>query len=115
MAIHQNHDYGYHPQGKYGVWNDEHAARNYQLAVGPPCMRTIDDASELLEDGALRRNPRHYLRNAVRPIHLGLRALRYNVWNPLWFAALGATRPLRTTLGLRSRAVRLTYAKNGSA
>ena len=31
LAVHQNHDYGYHPQGKLGVWNDEQAQRNFQL------------------------------------------------------------------------------------
>src|SRR5437868_4082882 len=32
MAIHQNHDYGYHPAGKAGVWSDVWSQRNYALA-----------------------------------------------------------------------------------
>ena len=42
MAIHQNHDYSYHPQGKAGVWTREEAGRNAQLAGGvalPPHHR----------------------------------------------------------------------------
>src|SRR5262249_12580571 len=31
-AVHQNHDYGYHAKGIEGVWNDEDARRNYELA-----------------------------------------------------------------------------------
>ena len=34
LAVHQNHDYGYHPAGKTGVWTDELARRNYELAGG---------------------------------------------------------------------------------
>jgi hypothetical protein len=34
LAIHQNHDYSYHPQGKAGVWTGDEAGRNAQLAGG---------------------------------------------------------------------------------
>ena len=34
LAVHQNHNYGYHPAGKTGVWTDELARRNYELAGG---------------------------------------------------------------------------------
>jgi len=45
VAIHQNHDYGYHPQGKQGVWQDEEAQRNYELAGGVQHIFTMDDAT----------------------------------------------------------------------
>jgi len=48
MAIHQNHDYSYHPQGKADVWTGEEAGRNAQLAGGWRHLRTIADAPELL-------------------------------------------------------------------
>jgi len=48
MAIHQNHDYSYHPRGKAGVWTGEEAGRNAQLAGGWRHLRTIADATELL-------------------------------------------------------------------
>ena len=40
-AVHQNHDYGYHPAGKTGVWTDDLARRNYELAGGGICERLM--------------------------------------------------------------------------
>src|SRR5262249_18442260 len=34
VAVHQNHDYGYHPQGEIGVWQGEEAQENYKLHAG---------------------------------------------------------------------------------
>jgi hypothetical protein len=34
MCVHQNHNYGYHPNGASGVRTDEQALRNFQLAGG---------------------------------------------------------------------------------
>src|SRR2546423_4674620 len=48
MAIHQNHDYGYHAAGKSGVWTDEFPQRNYRLAGGSWHFRTIDGSTRLL-------------------------------------------------------------------
>jgi len=48
LAIHQNHDYGYHPLGMQGVWNDQIAQRNLRFASGWDHIRTIADATELL-------------------------------------------------------------------
>jgi hypothetical protein len=103
MAVHQNHDYGYHPDGMAGVWHGEEAGRNYQLAGGWKQLRTIADATERMEGGTLKRNQKRkwaaVQRNGKR---LG-RAVWFQVWHPAWFLALGMTRPLRTALGLRSR------------
>src|SRR5215471_2648641 len=57
MAIHQNHDYGYHPEGKAGVWSDEFSQRNYKLAGGRWHLCTIDDATHVLTPEGLRSNP----------------------------------------------------------
>ena len=48
MVVHQNHDYGYHPQGKQGVWQDEEARRNMELAGGARHLFTMDDATHRL-------------------------------------------------------------------
>jgi hypothetical protein len=48
MAVHQNHDYSYHPQGKAAIWNGEEAGLNGQLAGGWRHLRTIADATEVL-------------------------------------------------------------------
>ena len=35
LAIHRNHDDGYHPQGATGVARDEPGGSNYENAVAP--------------------------------------------------------------------------------
>jgi hypothetical protein len=47
-AVHQNHNYGYHPAGARGVWTDEQAAENYRLAGGRWHLYTINDATHIL-------------------------------------------------------------------
>jgi hypothetical protein len=66
MAIHQNHDYGYHPAGKAGVWSDEFSQRNYKLSGGRWHLCTIDDATHLLTPEGLRQNPRMRRRSLWR-------------------------------------------------
>jgi len=94
-AIHQNHDYAYHPAGAAGVWTDEQAKENYRLAGGRWHLRTIDDATHLLgaegERGNLRRLWAPYWRYA-RPRVV-----------PAWFALLDLTRPVRRALGMQPK------------
>jgi hypothetical protein len=100
IAVHQNHDYRHHPQGREGVYGGEEAARNLELAGGLNHLGTISDAMLVLGPKRLRRSSKYYRHFLV-----------YRVWNPIWFAALGLTRPVRTILGLRSKAARGTREK----
>ena len=106
MVIHQNHDYSHHPQGSKGVWGGEDTRRNYELTGGPKHFRGIADATHVITPDGIQPNPHRlwglFIRYADR---LG-RFLFFNVWQPIWFAFLNATRPLRTVLGLRSEAIR---------
>jgi hypothetical protein len=104
MAVHQNHDYTCHPQGKLGVWQDEEAGRNHQLAGGWRHLRTIADATQALFAASLKPNSRRYWAAARRYATQGERVLRFDVWQPVRFFVLGITRPLRHALGLRSGA-----------
>lgn len=94
-AIHQNHDYAYHPAGAKGVWTDEQAKENYRLAGGRWHLLTIDDATHILsahgERGNLRRLWAPYWRFA-RPKVV-----------PAWFALMDLTRPLRHALGIQAK------------
>ena len=94
-AVHQNHDYGYHPQGQIGVWQDDLARRNIELAGGFRSMATIDDATHRLTQSGLRRNWSRYTvplrRSIARGIHSGLSA------------GLRVTRPMRHALGIRKQ------------
>jgi hypothetical protein len=98
MAVHQNHDYSYHPQGKAGVWSGEEAGLNGQLAGGWRHLRTIADATEMLPPEKLRRNALRHWSAAKRYVRQAGRVLLYDVWHPAWFALLNFTRPLRRSL-----------------
>ena len=114
MAVHQNHDYSYHPQGKAGVWSGEEAGLNAQLAGGWRHLRTIADATHLLPPEKRRRtnagaaevlpaqklktNVFRHLSAAKRYLRQAGRVLFYDVWHPVWFAFLNFTRPLRRSL-----------------
>jgi hypothetical protein len=106
VAAHQNHDYGYHPWGKQGVWNDEEAGNNYRLAGGWRHLRTIADANEVLCAERLRANRVRYWTAAKRYGRQAGRMLLHQVAERAWFWVLGVTRPVRTAAGLRSRNTR---------
>jgi hypothetical protein len=63
-AIHQNHDYGYQPAGAKGVWTDQQAKENYELAGGRWHLLTIADATHILNANGERENLR-LLRHAL--------------------------------------------------
>ena len=99
-AIHQNHDYGYHPQGMTGVWEDEEARRNVQLARGIRLM-TIEDAPWRLTSGGLERNRFYWLAPAKRRWR-DLDAAVRGAWRTwFWHPLLNWTRPVRHALGFR--------------
>ena len=100
-AVHQNHDYGYHPQGMAGVGQDEEAQRNHEIARRDTVPRTIEDATHRLTLEGIAANRLYWLAPAKRGYRDVLRAaggaLRTRIWHPL----LGATRPLRHAMGLK--------------
>ena len=103
-AIHQNHDYGYHPAGAQGVWTDSQARRNYELAGGRWHLYTIADSTHILETSGERRNWKRF----VAP---SWRVLRPKVI-PIWFAFLDLTRPVRKFLGLRRKPLQAQPSRN---
>lgn len=94
-AVHQNHDYGYHPEGEKGVWEGEEAQENYLLLEGHGKFRTLDNATQLLELDGMRRNHRDWYVQARRDA--------YDRLSPAWFRLLDMTRPLRHLIGLRQK------------
>jgi hypothetical protein len=93
LAVHQNHDYGYHPAGEKGVWEGEEARENYRLHEGK--FRTLRDATHVLNRRRLRPNYRRWLTLAKDRGVAGLYAG--------WFGVLNTTRPVRNALGLRRK------------
>jgi hypothetical protein len=109
FAIHQNHSYGYHPQGKQGTHEDVLALQNIEVGGGRQHLRfTIDSTHELDRFRNIRyRTPyrRRWARLSYtlkRTMEPTKRALTFGVWLPFWHFFLDLTRPLRTHLGLRS-------------
>jgi hypothetical protein len=101
VPVHQNH--GYNPKlGRAkGVATDALSRHNLNVIGGTQHVRRIDAATHRISvDGSIRRV---MLRNTYVPREW----LRFKVWLPLWHAALGVTRPLRSVLGLRSKAARM--------
>lgn len=101
MAVHQNHDYSYHPQGKQGVWNDQEAGRNHRLSGGWKHLRVICDASHVLESECLRANRQRYWSVTTRYAQQVGRLLLFHGWLPIYFFLLRISRPLRRRLRLR--------------
>jgi hypothetical protein len=106
LAIHQNHNYAYHPEGKVGVWMDELSQRNLSLAGGWRHQSTILEATTNLTAEGLKSNwaRRWYAARRISQYMVGHaeRVLIYTIWLPVWHFFLDLTRPLRTRLGLRS-------------
>ncbi len=95
-AVHQNHDYSYHPDGEAGVWQGKEAQENYQFLEGHRKFATLENATYLLQPDGLHRNYRHWLVQSRR------RAA--DSFFPAWFRFLEFTRPIRHRLKLRRRA-----------
>jgi hypothetical protein len=110
LAVHQNHGYSYHPMGKVGIWTDKYAQRNFVLAGGWWHLRTILDANTKLTPEGLKPNRARHWYGSKRLVSLAYgytkRDLIHKVWLPVWHHWLDLTRPIRTRLGLRSKANR---------
>jgi hypothetical protein len=103
MAVHQNHDYSHHPEGKQGVWGDEEAKRNLDWAGGPGRLRAIGDATLVLRAGGLKKNRLRHWVSFKRQAGAAWRMVLCNYWHPVWFFLLDVSRPMRTAVGLRGK------------
>lgn len=106
-AVHQNHDYSYHPQGAQGVGEDDLARRNVKLLGGSGWTHwhTTDSAGHILTVRGMRRR---YATKWVAPIR---QTLKYYAAG-IWFKILDFSRPLRQSLGIRKKSAvtRETYS-----
>jgi hypothetical protein len=95
VAVHQNHDYSYHPDGEMGVWLGEEARRNRELRGGWTHFGTVENATHRLIRGGTRYNYRHWVVIVKRAAVAGVKHI--------WYWSLGITRPVRHAVGLRKR------------
>ncbi len=102
LAIHQNHDYGYHPQGMAGVWNDAQSRRNLRLAQGFRHLRAIGSAQRRLTERGLVINRFSGLNHWIWFLRrLAERQVSPALQNLIWHPILNLTRPIRRRIGLR--------------
>ena len=106
IAVHQNHDYGHHPMGKQGVWHGEEAAANHAFAGGWNHLRTIADATHIAAEDGVKPNAARHWAAVRRYVRQAGRIAVYRVAQPVWFAFLDLSRPVREAFGLRAAALR---------
>jgi hypothetical protein len=87
FAVHQNHDYSHHPQGRNGVYEGHEAKQNIEIAESHFC--TIENATHKLTADKIEYNFRHLLVPTKRVVL------------PWWWRFLKITGPIRHPLGLR--------------
>lgn len=104
-AIHQSHDYGYHPQGMSGVWNDEATKANFREAGGWRHLHTIEDATYFLGPTGIRPNRFYWLAPTKRRVRAARQAVRTFLRTRLWHPLLDVTRSLRHAVGLRKESL----------
>jgi len=95
LAVHQNHDYSYHPKGVAGVWGDEQSARNYELSGGRLRHCTILSSTHKLTKNGLHRNWR-----GPFAVYWGVGRLFVT---STWIKVLDFTLPIRRRLGLKRK------------
>jgi hypothetical protein len=100
-AVHQNHDYDYHSKGVAGVWRDEEARSNFQLAAQDTKLETIEDAPFRLTQTGIVENRFYWLAPAKRRFREVSRKVRSVGRTRLWHPLLTVTRPMRHVFGLK--------------
>lgn len=100
VPIHQNHGYNAKYGRSKGVPTDALSQLNLRTIGGEEHIRRIDAATHRITSGGKIR------RVMIRNTYVPREWLRYKVWLPVWHAALGLTRPVRSRLGMRSKAAR---------
>jgi hypothetical protein len=111
-AVHQNHDYSYHPQGMAGVWSDAATQENFRRAGGWSHLHTIEDARYYMVPAGLKVNRAYWLAPAKRHMRRVRKTVSTFLRTRLWHPLLDKTRPLRQALGLRQRTLNL-LRRNG--
>src|SRR5258706_3959495 len=89
VAVHQNHDYGYHPAGKIGTHADPVAMRNLEFSGGPSHQRHLAACTHAISANGKIKNT------------WARRALYSKVGHCVWGVIVRDTFWLRQRLGLR--------------
>jgi hypothetical protein len=99
FAVHQNHDYSYHPQGKKGVWEGTESQRNLELAGGARRMRTITHATRKLTTAG------QFKGTWLRRTKFETQRFIVNLPSRIWYSALDASYFARRAIGLNRHGI----------
>jgi hypothetical protein len=97
LAIHQNHDFAYHPAGLKGLKTDVESKRNRSFAGGQLHLYTIEHATHELAEGRIRSKSGSW--------HVPVTSLVRTYSTQLWYWLLKSTFTARHTLGLHRGAM----------
>jgi hypothetical protein len=103
MAMHQNHDYSYHPEGWKGIWLGEGAKLNFKLAGGYGHMHTLEDANFRMTRSSIEPCRLYWLAPARRAVRRVVKSARGAVRAHFWHPVLEATRSFRHAIGLHQQ------------
>jgi len=110
-AVHQNHDYSYHPHGIQGVWYGEGSFRNLKNAGGKRHLHTMEDATYRLTARGFEFNRFYWLAPVKRMVREEVGTVRRFFRLRFWHPFLDFTRPARSALGLRRGLLPLFISK----
>lgn len=103
LAMHQNHDYAYHPEGQKGIWYGEGARRNFELAGGFGHLHTLEDATQRLTAQSIEPRRLYWLAPARRAVRRVVKKVRDTTRVQFLHPMLNATRSARHAMGLREK------------
>jgi len=112
FAMHQNHDYAYHPEGQTGVWYGEGSQQNFKVAGGYRHLHTLEDASFRMTAQSIEPRRLYWASPALRAVRRVVKkardTTRVRVLHPLY----DATRSLRHGIGLNQHNLQLKTKKS---
>ena len=99
LAVHQNHDYNYHPDGKKGVWEGKESQQNLELAGGWDHIRNIFHATrQITADGRIAGT-------WMRRKRLEMKEFAENPMSNTWYSLLRLSLTARRALGLNRQGI----------
>jgi hypothetical protein len=107
LAVHQNHDYSYHLDGKKGVWEGQESQQNLKLAGGWDHMRNISHATREITPGGRIRS------TWLRRKRLEMRQFSKNPMSNTWYSLLRLSFAARRALGLNREGIGQIRARFG--
>ncbi len=103
VPVHQNHGYSPESERTKGVPTDARSLRNLELIGGERNIANIEASTHRMSRMGWICPSGYRYRRGLRQ---AARVMRFDVWHPIWFSFLDATRTVRHSIGLKRGAMR---------